>query len=290
MNHHTLAAASKVSVHVSSVGELLPSRRQATSALLVLGATALWPSGVHAQASGAANELRLLINRTTRLSILSDRITRCQVQRFMGILASRADRVYTDSLAESRQHIAAIRRAVVSAATRSVALEADKQASAFLDANEGWKTTDRAGLAKLSVQADTAGEAVDQLVEAYVKELGQTSAKILQTTADLQRLTQHLAVHYLLAQAKIDAAEQLKEVDKARLDFDSGMTQLRQSPLRNPRIEAGLKSIADQWLFFNTALQKKQADSSALETTSTTSERTLETLTELYTLYEATLK
>lgn len=271
-------------------------RRRLIGGLLAGGALALGVrvSPVRAQAAsaaaGASEAMRLLLTKATRLSILTDRIVRSQVQRSLGVLVPRAVRIHADSLVEARLILGILRSANLSASLRPLLDGVTQQVGAFLGASEDLKIEDRAALTRLAVQADEAGASVDKLVDAYLRDTGQSNAAILQTTAELQRLTQHLAVHYLLARAGVEATEQMKEVNTGRQDFERALSELKKSPLRSARIEAAMPLLDGQWTLFRMALANASADTSAQQTVSTTSERTLEVLTDLYGLYEVALR
>ena len=259
-------------------------------ALTGVGARAQTPASPQTQAT-TRSALRQRVAQATRLSILTDRITRSQVQRALGVLAPRALRIHNESLAEARQILAALQGDSSSATnTRSLLDTASQQVTTFLRDSESLPINDRAALARLAEQADEAGASVDNLVAAYVQAMETPTAAILQTTADLQRLTQHLAVHYLMARAGVSPAEQMQEVIEGRQAFESALATLKRSALRNPRIDAAMPLLEGQWTFLRMALNNTATDSTALQTVSTTSERTLEVLSDLYALYESALR
>jgi hypothetical protein len=275
-----------------------PERRAALGGALACGATLAlaWPQAfaqtpAQGQAQSAnAEAFRQRVAKATRLSILTDRITRSQVQRSLGVLVPRAERIHTESLAEARQLLATLQGGAGSTGTRNLLDTASQQVSGFLVASESLRIGDSAALARLAVQADEAGASVDKLVAAYVLEIGLPTASILQTTADMQRLTQHLAVHYLMARAGVSPAEQMKEVTAGRQAFEAALPVLKKGTVRSTRIDAALPLLEGQWTFLRMALANTAADASALQTVSTTSERTLEVLTDLYGLYESALR
>ena len=75
------------------------NRRNVLGATVVVGVMNLGAAAAWAQAGRKAatpDELRHLIGRATRLSVLSDRITRCQAQKSLQVLTTRADKVLAD--------------------------------------------------------------------------------------------------------------------------------------------------------------------------------------------------
>jgi hypothetical protein len=270
---------------------------QRRTVLKQLGASLAWaatgaalaqrPSAASGGRADAA-DLRAMVAKATRLSVLSDRITRNQAQRVLGVLGARAEKVLLDSLVEARRLLNEL--GAGSLAGRPPYQAAAKAYDGFLRSSERFDVKDSAALGRLAVQADVVGELADELVEALINDMGQSMAHILSTTADLQRLTQHLAVHFLLAQAGIEENEQLKEISAGREAFAKHLAELRQAPLRNEQISALLPMLDNQWMLMNQALGQTRRDHAALENACTTSERTLELLSSLYPQYESALK
>jgi hypothetical protein len=169
------------------------SRRLFLALAAGCGLSTLTLRSAHAQtprpAARDAPDLKSLIAKATRLSVLSDRITRSQVQRSLGVLASRADRVLADSTQEARKLLTELAASNTAAATRSQISAASQAYDGLLKASEKLSITDRPALAQFARLADDVGEAVDKVVELLIKDSAQPMAGILSTTADLQRLT-----------------------------------------------------------------------------------------------------
>lgn len=235
------------------------------------------------------SELRTLTAKASRLSVLSDRLTRSQAQRSLGVLRTRAERVLMDSTAESKRLLTELSHAALSSSTRPQHQLAAQGYLNLLTVNEHFDPQDRQALAKLAIQADEVGEELDKLVALLIRDLGQPVAGVLATTADLQRLTQDLAVHFLLGRAGIDEKDQQKRLDTGREHFGKLLGDLRKSSIQTPNIGQQLQLLDNQWTLMRQALNLSSRDTSAMENTCTTSERTLEVLTRLYPQYEAAL-
>ena len=270
------------------------SRRLFLALAAGCGLSTLTLRSAHAQtprpAARDAPDLKSLIAKATRLSVLSDRITRSQVQRSLGVLASRADRVLADSTQEARKLLTELAASNTAAATRSQIASASQAYDGLLKASEKLAITDRPALAQFARLADDVGEAVDKVVELLIKDSAQPMAGILSTTADLQRLTQHLGVHFLLARAGVEEKEQLKEVAQGREEFIKHMAELKKANLKTAQTDGLLQLLDNQWMFMNQALGSTGRDVTAMEHVCTTSERTLEVLTSLYPQYESALR
>ena len=271
---------------------MLITRRAAVLAVCIwspLQPTLTWAQTARRLPAEASSELRPLIAKASRLSVLSDRITRSQAQRSLGVLRNRAERVLIDSTAESKRLLNDLGNAALSSGTRPQFQLAAQGYLGLLTSNERFDTLDRVALAKLAIQADEVGEELDKLVALLIRDLGQPVATVLSTTADLQRLTQDLAVHFLLGRAGIDEKDQQKRIDAGREHFGQLLGDLRKSPIQTLTIGQQLQLLDNQWTLMRQALNLSSRDASAMENICSTSERTLEVLTQLYPQYEAAL-
>lgn len=267
--------------------------RGLTAAALLAGL----PAGALAQTATpkgkpgvASEERRQHIARATRLSVLSDRITRCQVQKALSVLTNRADRVLADSTQEVKRGLSDLSAAALPETVRALLTSANEAYTGFLSRSQQLDTSKLPGLKAFADEADVVGGKMDAMVDALIAELGQPVAKVLASAADVQRLTQHNAVHFLLASAGIQAGEQLKEVAEGRHAFDAALKELRSAPLKTPAIEAQMQLLEPQWMLMSAALTKPGKEMTILENICTTSERILEVSTTLYGLYEGALK
>ena len=236
------------------------------------------------------NDYRLLIGRATRLSVLSDRVTRCQVQRVLRVLVPRAERQLDDTRREVREVITELTGASLSGESRRLLQSAVSAYDTFLKKSQEFDISKTDALVPFSEEADVVGNKMDALVAALVTESGQSVGQLLATAADLQRLTQHTAVHFLMASAGIQVAEQLKEVEVARKQFSDKLQGLQTAALKSPAIDNQLQLLGPQWMLMSSALGQPGRELKTLENISTTSERLLEVTTSLYRLYDAALK
>lgn len=243
-----------------------------------------------AQTAPRVVDYRLMMGRSTRLSVLSDRVTRCQVQRVLGVLVPRAERQLDDTKREVRDVMTELGTANLSADARRLLQVAVGAYDAFLKKSQALDVSRPDALVPFADEADAVGDKIDALVGALVAESAQPVGPLLATAADLQRLTQHTAVHFLMASAGIQVAEQRKKVDVARKQFNEKLQSLQTASLKTPAIDSQLQLLGPQWLLMSSALGQPGRDMKTLENISTTSERLLEVTTSLYRLYDAALR
>lgn len=231
---------------------------------------------------------RALLARLNRLSVLSDRITRCAVQRHLGVLTTQADKVLLGAVREARQQLDELNPLDKSTSLRAPWGTAKAAYRAYLQTAEKLDPKDRDGLVRLAHDADELDDKVTAVSEQILKESGTPVAAILSVTTEMQRLTQHLAVHFLLARAGIDEKANTEEVTGSRSTFAKRLAELRASPVQSPTIGNQLQLLEGQWVFMNAALGATVRNQQSLEAACTTSERTLEVLTQLYAQFDTT--
>jgi hypothetical protein len=286
----------KISMSIASFAKGI-TRRDLLSRTTVLGssgALGLISGGAWAQATKpvaiSADELRVMIGRATRLSVLSDRVTRCQVQRSLKVLVSRAERQFDDTGREVREVLGLLASSSLPDEARKPVGPAREAYEVFLRKALAMDLSKQDGLVAFADEADKVGDAVDTVVKALVVVKGTNTSQVLATTAELQRLTQHAAVHFLLGSAGIDTSEQLKEVTQARAAFSQGLNALRNNSVKSNGTESQLQLLEPQWLLMSNALANPGKEAKRMEDICTTSERLLEVTTSLYKLYDGLLK
>jgi len=246
--------------------------------------------GAQAQTAGRRPvDPRVLVARATRLSVLTERITRGHAQIALGVSVQRADRILNDSVAEVRRLLADLDGALAGHPALAQYQTLARQYTEFLQMTRS-DMKDLANLLRLSQRADALSQTADALVVRLVNESELPQAQILATTANLQRLTQHMAVHFLIVRTAQDEKNQLQLLSTARQSFARDLAELQAFPLKTPQITQDLSLLNNQWTLMNQALDLQSRDSSAMEKVCSTSELTLEVLSQIYPALEGVLK
>lgn len=270
------------------------NQRRQLFTLLVAIATLAYSNLSLAQTtkSGTAPALGLqsAITKATRLSVLTDRLGRGHAQRVLDVLPRRSGKIISDSSTEARKLLSEMTTGIYSPASKAQLTKVSRDYELLLQVSERFTSVGKTDLAKFGHQADELGLEVDKLVELLIKDLGKPVTQILGATADLQRLTQHLAVHFLMARAGIEEKEQQKQLTEGMEAFNLHLKALQSTTLRSTQIDQSVQLINNQWLLMLQSLKSTARDAVIMENVCTTSERTLEVLNDLYALYEAALK
>lgn len=241
--------------------------------------------------SAPPDGIRVAIAQAARLSVLSDRMMRCQAQRVLQILSARAEKVLSESTSEAERLLQQLASSpTITEDMRPVFTTAQQAYQTLLQKNRLIDLKNSAALIELADQADEVAESVDAVVALLIKRLSRPVTSVLSDTADMQRLTQDTAVHFLLARLGHKEQEQIKKVKDKRGTFEQRLAALKGSALKTTAIQNQLALLEPQWLLMSTALNRSERDVVTLEHISTTSERLLEVLITLYGLYEQALQ
>lgn len=100
-------------------------------------------------------------------------------------------------------------------------------------------------------------------------------------------LSQRMAKYYQAMAWGVGDANSSAGLGKARREFADAQTELLASPVNTPQLKDALGLVGQQWFFFENALgQKSGADNRPQTAVATTSERILEEMESVVTLYE----
>jgi len=135
---------------------------------------------------------------------------------------------------------------------------------------------------QMLAQANSATQALEHLAQA-------PTARLVNTAGRQRMLSQRLAKNFGLAAAGFDNRPLREQMAADADEFQRAMTQLANAPLSTPAIRSTLELGQGQWVFFDMAI-KRQPNARGLEDVATTSERLLEVMDSLTSLYEAALQ
>lgn len=258
-----------------------PTRR---TAVQTLAAALLLPTlhPAHAQLAISTG-----INRVARFRALSQRMAKAYCQIFLNVLPDQARAVLASARQQMHAGFADLDKGQWNAdMTRQLA---DVRKLAYgLDAQLAQPPGKDSVLA-VAQQSDRMLSAADAATLAFEK-LGKVGTVRLVNTAGRQRmLSQRLAKNYGLLVAGLAGKGVQEHMLADAAEFKQALVTLSGAPLSTAGIRSELALGEAQWLFFETALQRKP-DARGLEDVATTSERLLEVMDKLTGLYDAALK
>ena len=101
-------------------------------------------------------------------------------------------------------------------------------------------------------------------------------------------LSQRMAKHYLLPPAALDPNPSQTQMNADAADIKQPLQPLAAAPVSTPAIRTELELGQAQWLFFEAAM-RRHPDTKGMDAVATTSERLLEVMDRLTSLYDAAL-
>lgn len=260
-------------------------RRGRRTAVRALATVLLVPAlPLSAQARMA---LATAINRTARFRALSQRAAKAYGQLHLNVAPERAREVLEHTRRQVRSGFEDMDRQSwppeVARLLGDVRRNADR-----LDALTA-QAPSKEGFHAVSAQADQMMAAANTATEALERLAQAPTARLVNTAGRQRMLSQRLAKNYALTAAGLDGRAVREQVAGDADEFQRALAQLTKAPISTPAIRSALELGQAQWLFFDAAL-KRQPDARGLEAVATTSERLLEVMDSLTSLYEVALQ
>jgi hypothetical protein len=251
--------------------------------LLQVGALSLLaPAAYTAEAQIA---MATAINRTARFRALSQRIAKAYCQQFLNVENAREVLAAAQGLVQVG--FADLGKAGFGTATAQQIANIQKEAAALQTLVAQAPT--KASVLAASQQADQMLQAADTATESLQAQARVSSARLVNIAGRQRMLSQRLAKNYYLAAAGHDSKALQSQTSQDSKDFVDSLGEMNTSTMSTPGIRGELTLAQQQWIFFDSALQRKP-DERALRVVGSTSERLLEVMNNLTVLYEGAVK
>ena len=230
--------------------------------------------------------LSTAINRAGRLRALSQRIAKAYVEMVLDVMPDRAQNVMATALGIVKTNLTELGRAGFSADMAGLLNVCVADAGRLSGLVAGAPAAAR--LADVNKAADQLLASADRLTGA-LESRGKSGAKIINIAGRQRMLSQRMAKSFMLIEAGQDSAPLRKQLDAARGEFTAGLGALEAAPVSTASIKQDLELARTQWMFYQSALDGK-GRATARRDVATTSERILEVMDNLTSLYDAALK
>jgi nitrate/nitrite-specific signal transduction histidine kinase len=255
-------------------------------ATFIFACLAVLLSGASNNAMAEINDLNSAINKAGRQRMLSQRMAKAYLQIGQNIDLQRSKKILESSIAMFDHQLVELKNYAPTPETKNTYAKLEIEWLAYKDVLIG-AAPSREGAKKVMEMGDNvlqlSHDGTLQLVNLSKSESGP-----LVSVAGRQRmLSQRLAKFYQAINWGVAPANAVAELDKTRKSFENGMKVLSGAPATTQVIKGELELARQQWMFFANALENKGGDKAVNATTvATTSERLLDSMDRITTLYE----
>lgn len=273
--------------NATSIAQALPCQRRVAVQWVAAGILLpTWANGAQAQValSGA-------INHAGRFRALSQRMAKAYCQQHLMVLPAAAADVMANARKLVQQGTAELVRGSQSGQwPADVVRQLDEVQKQFALLDELTAVpTSRAAVVAVSEQSDRTLLVAQAVTEAIEKMARVASARLVNLAGRQRMLSQRMAKQYFLLAAGVDPKASQTQMNADAAEFKQALQALAAAPVSTPAIRTELELGQAQWLFFEAAM-RRHPDTKGMEAVATTSERLLEVMDRLTSLYDAALR
>lgn len=238
------------------------------------------------EALAQITNINMAINKAGRERMLSQRMAKAYFQIGLQVDAERSKKVLDASVAAFDSQLAELKDF---APTPEIKNTYQKLEAVWLNyKNEllGSLPSQESGRKVLAMSEEVLALAHQGTVQ-LEKVSGTTAGRLINISGRERMLSQRMAKFYQAAAWKVADERSAANLATARKEFAEGLRELAGAPINTQQIKDGLALVAQQWLFFENALDQKGGDDKRqLLAVATTSERILEELEDVVGQYE----
>ena len=234
------------------------------------------------------SDINSAINKAGRERMLSQRMAKAYLQFGQNIDAERSKKVLDSSIALFDRQLVELKNYAPTPEIRNTYLNLERSWLAYKDALVGAKPSLEGAKKVMEINEEVLSLAHQGTVQ-FEKHAGTTQGLLVNVAGRQRMLSQRMAKFYQAAGWGASPANGAAELDKAHKEFLAGLQELSGAPNNTQAIKDELELGKQQWMFFESALQRRGEKSLAINV-ATTSERILEVMDSVTGMYEKLLK
>lgn len=232
------------------------------------------------------SDINSAINKAGRQRMLSQRIAKTYFQIGAQIDQERSRKVLDASLALFDRQLVELKNFAPTAELKDTYARLEKSWLAYKDVLIGATPTLDGGRKVLSLSEEVLALA-HKGTQQFEALAGTTTGRLVNIAGRQRMLSQRMAKFYQASAWGVSDTAAQAELDKARKEFAAAHQELSSSPANTPQVKDALELVRQQWVFFDLALnQKSRSDRQLSGNVATTSERILEEMEGVVSLYE----
>lgn len=241
-----------------------------------------------ASASAQITDIQSAVNKAGRQRMLSQRLAKLYLQIGQDVDSERSQRLLDNSLALFDRQLVELKNYAPTPAIKGTYQQLDRVWADYKDVLVG-TAPNPAQAARVLALSEEVLALADQGTAQLERHGGTTAARLVNVAGRERMLSQRLSKYYQARAWNVAADAAL--IEQSRKEFLAGLAELEAASVNMPAIRDTLALGRQQWIFFDAALKGQGSDRRALAThVATTSERILEAMDNVTTMYEKLLR
>jgi nitrate/nitrite-specific signal transduction histidine kinase len=226
------------------------------------------------------------INKAGSLRYTAHRLGKVYIQIGMGVDVDRSQKILDSAISMYDRRVVELKSYSPTPEIRESYLALEKAWIAYKDLLVGAKPNPESAR-KIVLVSDEVVAIANKATGQLATFSGSNQGVLVNVSGRQRMLSQHLAKYYQAQAWGVAPASATAEISKSRAEFVEKLAELAASPSNTQAIKDELELGKQQWMFFENALnQKPGVDKGLSLNVATTSERILQTMENVVSMYE----